>query len=89
VNDVQWSVDLGGQTVPITGSGHYRIGGEVALTQQLTLDLQVAGGPVEHFDSGIVAGSSFPVIDIPISVSGASCFNTMINVHAQPLTQAP
>src|SRR5215469_8894959 len=88
VNDVQWSVELGGQTVPITGSGHYRVGGEVALTQQLTLDLQVAGGPVEHFDSGVVAGSSFPVIDITVSVSGAFCFNTMIKVDAQPLTPA-
>jgi hypothetical protein len=88
VNDVQWSVELGGQTVPITGSDHYRVGGEVALTQQLTLDLQVAGGPVEHFDSGVVAGSSFPVIDITVSVSGAFCFNTMIKVDAQPLTPA-
>lgn len=88
VNDVQWSVDLGGQTVPITGSGHYRVGGDGALTQQLTLDLQVAGGPVEHFDSGVVAGSSFPVIDITVSVTGAFCFNTVIKVDAQPLAPA-
>jgi len=89
VHDVQWFVDLGGQTVPITGSGHYRFGGEVALTQQLTLDLQVGGGPVQHFDSGVVAGSSFTVIDIRISVSGAVCFNTVITVDAQPFAQAP
>jgi hypothetical protein len=89
VNDVQWSVELGGRTVAITGSGHYRLGGEVALTQQLMLDLQVDGGPVEHFDSGVVAGGSgFPLIDVQVSVSGAVCFNTMIHVVAQPLVQA-
>jgi hypothetical protein len=87
---VQWFVELDGKTVSIIGSGHYRLGGEVALTQQLTLDLQVDGGPFEHFDSGVVAGGGgFPVIDVQVSVSGAICFNTVIHVVAQPLAQAP
>jgi len=40
--------------VSIVGSGDYKIGGEVALRQQMTLDLQVWGGPVQHFASGVV-----------------------------------
>jgi len=90
VGNVSWFVELGGETVPITGSGHYRFGGEVALTQQLTLDLQVANGPVQHFDGGVVAeGSKFPAIDVRISVSGAGCYNTVIEMVANPLAQAP
>ena len=89
VNDVRWFVELDGQTVPITGSGHYRIGGEVALTQQLVLDLQIDNGPSQHFDSGLVAGGSeFPAIDVRISVSGAVCYDTVIDVVAKPFAQA-
>jgi hypothetical protein len=86
VRDVNWTARLGDQTVKIIGSGHYRVGGEVAVTQQLVLDLQVDGGPVEHFDSGVVSGgNSFPAIDVEVGIVGAGCFNTVIHVVAKPL----
>ena len=86
VGSLQWWVAFGGATVQITGSGHYRVGGEVAVTQQLELDLQVGDAPVQHFDSGVVAGGGeFPAINVRISVSGAVCFDTVIDVVAKPL----
>jgi hypothetical protein len=90
VRDVHWLATLADQTLTITGSGHYRVGGEVALTQQLVLDLQENGGPVQHFDSGIVpGGGSFPLIDVEIGVADAVCFNTFIHVVAKPLGSTP
>jgi hypothetical protein len=37
------------------GSGTYKYGGEVALTQQLVLDLSIDAEPVRRYDSGVVA----------------------------------
>ena len=86
VSGVRWWVTLAGASVPITGSGHYRVGGEVAVTQQLQLDLRVGDAPIQHFDSGVVAGGGeFPAIDVRISVNGAFCFDTVIDVVAKPL----
>jgi hypothetical protein len=84
---VKWRTTFGGDEVPITGSGHYRVGGEVAQTQQLELDLRIGGGPVQHFDSGLVAGGGeFPKkLDVRISVNGEFCFDTVIDVVAAPL----
>jgi hypothetical protein len=89
VSRVHWKAALGSETVAITGAGHYRVGGEVALTQQLVLDLQVDGGPVQHFDSGIVSGGSFPKIDVQVGVAGAVCFDTVIRVVATPVASVP
>ena len=85
---VDWRTKLGGEEVSITGSGHYRVGGEFALTQQLELDLRIGRGPVQHFDSGVVAGGGeFPnKLDVRISVNGEFCFDTVIDVVAAPLT---
>jgi hypothetical protein len=70
---------------PIRGSGFYRVGGEVAVLQQLSLDLRVGATPVQHFDSGLVSGGGdFPVLDITISLNGLHCFDTAIHVHALP-----
>lgn len=86
VRGVRWWTTLAGAAVPITGSGHYRVGGEVAITQELQLDLQIGDGPVQHFDSGVVAGGGeFPAIDVRIAVNGAFCFDTVIDVVAKPL----
>ena len=84
---VHWRTKLGGEESSITGSGHYRVGGEVALTQQLELDLRIGRGPVQHFDSGLVAGGGeFPKkLDVRISVNGEFCFDTVIDVVAAPL----
>src|SRR5881628_980255 len=54
VQDARWKFGTDTGDVQVIGSGTYRIGGEVAVTQRLQLDLSVAGGEVQHFDSGDV-----------------------------------
>jgi hypothetical protein len=86
IRAVRWSVERGTERIPITGSGRYRVGGEVAVTQQLELDLQIAGGPVQHFDSGLApGGGDFPAIDVRVSVNGEFCYDTVLDVVAAPL----
>ena len=79
------SFNNGPGAVAITGSGKFRIGGEFALVQQLTLDLQIWGEPARHFDSGIVPVSvAFPALDVVCAVHGFSCVDTVIVVNAKP-----
>lgn len=88
VDDVHWTAPAGSGEHVITGSGAYRIGGEVALTHELALDLQVDQNSVEHFDSGLVAGGgNFPTIEITISIHGGFCVDTVIELHAKPTTK--
>src|SRR5258708_1744968 len=54
VEDVRWVVSIGGADTLVTGKGTYKLGGEFALQQELSLYLQVGGATVEHFDSGLV-----------------------------------
>ena len=70
----------------LAGSGTYRVGGEVAITQQLTLDLTVNDGAARHFDSGLVpGGGGFPKIDVAASLhQQQACFDTVIRVVAAP-----
>ncbi|MBI4578526.1 MAG: hypothetical protein HY718_02420 [Planctomycetes bacterium] len=85
VTQVNWRVVSEGWPVHLTGSGTYRVGGEVAITHQLQLDLSINGGPVQRFDSGLVPGGGyFPAIDITISTDPAACFRTIIQVRARP-----
>lgn len=82
---LRWRTQLDGEEVSITGSGHYRVGGEVAQLQQLELDLRIGPLPLQHFDSGLVAGGGgFPKLDVSVSVNGGYCFDTVIDVVAQP-----
>ena len=86
VTDVNWTVSLGDPQLRITGSGIYKIGGEVALQQQLELDLKVGNEETQHFDSGLVTGPApFPVINVTISIHGQYCFDTVIRVNASPV----
>src|SRR5215211_6155208 len=41
ITDVNWTVSLGDRGLRISGSGTYKIGGEFALQQQLSLNLEV------------------------------------------------
>jgi hypothetical protein len=85
ITDYIASFNNGPGAVAIVGSGHYRIGGEVAVVQQMTLDLSVWGGPPEHFDSGLVpVNVPFPQIDIALAVHGFACEDSVVNVHASP-----
>jgi flagellar hook capping protein FlgD len=80
------SFNNGPGAVAIVGSGQYRIGGELATMQQLTLDLEVWGQPVQHFDSGLVpVRTPFPQIDVACAVHGFACYDTILVVDAKPI----
>jgi hypothetical protein len=81
---VHWVVQFLVGVVTITGAGSYRVGGSGVVQQQLSLDLVVGGGPVRHFDSGLVAGGSdFPRIEADISLyGGIGCGDTTLIVRA-------
>jgi hypothetical protein len=92
VEDVHWVVSLGDTNTLVTGQGTYKLGGEVALQQELSLYLQVGGATVEHFDSGLVPElTQFPDIKVTISINGQVCFDTVFGVSASPvqLTMIP
>ncbi len=77
------SFNNGPGAVSIVGTGHYRIGGEFAAMQQMTLDLQVWGQP-HHFDSGLVpVRAPFPEIDISCAVHGFACYDSVLVVEAK------
>ena len=80
------SFNNGPGAVAITGSGRYRVGGEVAYTQQLVLDLSIEGRPLQHFDSGMQPVSvTFPRIHIQCAAHGFGCMDTVIVVDAAPV----
>src|SRR5213594_83373 len=86
VTDVNWVVPIDGTDTIVSGSGTFRIGGEFALQQQLSLDLQVGGGKTEHFDSGLVTGAArFPNIKVTISMNDQSCIDTVFQLSASPV----
>jgi hypothetical protein len=87
VTDVTWKTRLtDGTAIPITGAGTFKIGGEFALTEQLSLDLVVGTDPPQHFDSGLVVPTvPFPLIDLTVSIHGVYCFDTAITLHARPV----
>ena len=92
VEDVHWIVSIGGTNTLFTGQGTYKLGGEVALQQELSLYLQVGGATVEHFDSGLVPELTlFPDIKVTISTNRQVCFDTVFGVSASPvhLTMIP
>jgi hypothetical protein len=86
VENVNWVVTIDGTDTRITGSGTYKVGGEVALQQQMTLKFVVGSGAAQNFNSGLVGGgSSFPEIDIAMSVNGMVCFDTVIDIRSKPV----
>jgi hypothetical protein len=86
VEDVDWVLVDQKQAIHITGSGQYQIGGPVALTHRLQLDLSFDGGPVRHFDSGLVqGGGTFPELAIDIALNGFYCLDEVFTVAAFPL----
>lgn len=73
-------------SVPITGSGVYRIFTELVTRQRLELDLKVGDDPVAHYDSGwVLGGESFPKIEITVSMNDMVCFDRVLRLRARPL----
>ena len=86
VEDYIASFNDGPGAVAITGSGQYKVGGEVAYVQELTLDLQVLGRPSQHFDSGLKpVTTAFPLIDVSCAVHGFYCYDSVLVVDAKPV----
>jgi len=88
VQNLSWSLPHAVPPATIVGSGTYRVGGEFAAQQQMSLDLSIGGGPVQHFDSGVVlGGGTFPSIDVQVSLhQGVGCVDTLITIIAEPAT---
>ncbi len=88
VSDVQWMLPRTPQPVAITGSGTYRVGGEFAIQERLSLDLTIDGNEPRHFDSGLLAGGGeFPRIEIVISLNGlVTCTDSVFDVRAASAT---
>ena len=82
VLDVDWLGGIDGEIVPITGSGTYQIELGDKPQQRLQLDLVIGDKPVQHFDSGWVPGSDFPLIIIDVSINGMVCFDTVLHIIA-------
>ncbi len=88
VVNVRWltmSTDCPPQRKRVRGFGTYKIGGPVALTHQLGLDLTYGDEVRAHFDSGLIDGGyTFPAIQIPISMNGMECWDRVFDLVAIP-----
>jgi hypothetical protein len=91
VVNLNWQVPSTGPIngISIRGFGRYRVGGEVAVQHQLSLELWLSNTGPTHFDSGFVmGGGQFPVIDIFASMHGmnpGACDDTILHVLGQPV----
>jgi hypothetical protein len=87
VTNVLWRVSMNGADMLVSGSGTYKVGGEVALLQELALDLQLGSTNVERFDSGLVpVAAPLPAIKVTISTTNKICFKAAFNLDAAPAT---
>jgi hypothetical protein len=85
VSSVQWRMHSGSSVVSVTGSGTYRRGGEVAVQEQLALDLSIDGAAPVHFDSGLrTPGATFPEIKTQVTRHTNACFDTLFTIDAKP-----
>jgi hypothetical protein len=86
VDNVRWAAELDGREVPVTGSGRYLIGGEVAIQHRLVLELTVGDMEPQIFDSGMVlhAGRTFPYVDIAVIAPQHGCTRESIRLRSRP-----
>jgi hypothetical protein len=87
VVDVDWEVVTPAAIPPtfVQGNGFYKVGGEVAVEQELSAELAVGNQAPTHFDSGlVVGGGSFPQIDVTVSLHGMRCVDTVMVIKASP-----
>jgi len=85
ISHLLFLADLGGQIVPITGSGTYSILSEFVVTHAMTLELQIADEAPAKFEGlQVVGGSDFPLIEIDVSMNGQVCLDTAIQIRAEP-----
>ncbi len=90
VVNIRWQIISPSSNAPILirGHGRYRVGGEVAVQHQLSLELWIGPNGPSHFDSGWIAGGGqFPDIDIFVSMNGMvpTCVDTILHVVGKPV----
>jgi hypothetical protein len=69
----------------VRGSGTFDYGGEVAITERMTLDVSFDGAAPRHFDSGtVVARVGFPAIDIDVHWNLVGCRDSILRVVSKP-----
>lgn len=84
VRGVRWRVPGNEQSVRITGFGTYKVS-TIADLQQMSLQLLVGDEPQTlYWSDEVPGGTGFPRIDVPISIHGAYCYDTVIEVRARP-----
>jgi hypothetical protein len=84
VSEIHWLAIVGNQELKITGSGVYRITNYGPPQQHaLDLDLSINGAaPIHFFSDFVPVDANDGSIDIPISVNGMHCYDTVIRVSA-------
>jgi hypothetical protein len=79
------TLEGGSAPIPVTGSGTYRVGGEFALTEQMTLDLAIGSQPSQHYDTGAVPeGAPFPAILVSLAARAFACYDSVLVLKAEP-----
>ena len=88
VSAVDWTAAGPNGAIRFTGGGTYRIGGEVALTQQMMLDLSENGAAPWAYDSGQVMidpQHPFPQISITVASPVVVCRRNTFEFVARPV----
>ncbi len=88
VTSVNWVASGPSAPIRFTGDGNYRIGGEVAATQQMTLSLSEDGAAPWAYDSGLVTidpQHPFPQIAITIVSPQVVCRKNTFRFVARPV----
>jgi len=87
VKNIVWYLTIDAEEVEVSGSGSYRVmPGANPPTHALDLDLSIGGGEPQHFFSGFLpVASNDGLIDIPVSINGQTCQDTVIVVNASPV----
>lgn len=88
VTGLSWVADVPIGFTRISGGGSYRIGGEVAIQQQLQLDLIADDGTPVSFDSGLIGidpDHPFPQISMRLVTMPTECTQLTLTFVASPV----
>ena len=82
ISSIRWRIGTGEDAPQVTGSGFYSTSAPVLDEQQLVLDLEIDGVPMERIDSGVVAGGfAFPRIEIQ-GLTPGYCYQSGVILQA-------
>jgi hypothetical protein len=88
VTMIDWIASSPQRDSALHGSGTYRIGGEVAVTHELTLRLSIDGEPELVYESGLMMANlehQFPEVAIALSTEQFGCRRNDLALAAGPL----